>query len=234
MFGEEFDFLPGASLMIDRDRLGFCSYFNTVGRAGGASARFHDLLWGFMDRHRAFVESALHPTADPIFRVARWTSDGDAGSYEDWRVDIALRRQGSRESGYTWAPYALRAEKQRLPENRSRPAIWEEVGAFTEPREPYLAWGGLTSMALEGRLEADGAWERARWLQRNGWGGLVGEDKFGFPQEIFPEDIPGGAPYLLDVRVQAGAEALGASRRVGKHQTLPVKWMPPRGVWRMA
>ena len=220
--------------MIDRDRPGFCSYINNIGRAGGASDRFADLLCGFMERNRKFVEAALHPTADPGFRVARWSSDGDAGTYENWRVDIVLCHQGNRESGYTWQPYGLRAEEQRLPANRYRHAIWEEVGAFTEPREPYQPWGGLTSLVLEGRLEADGAWERARWLQRNGWEVLLGGDKFGFPQEIFPEDIPGGAPYLLDVRVQAGAEALGASRRVGKHQTLSVKWLPPRGVWRMA
>lgn len=232
----KFEFLPHSLLLLAEYRDGLGSYYNNIGMAGGASPAFARIVAAATERCCHPVAMSWHPTAHPDLRVARWRSDGDTGTYYDWRVDVVFRYLGgSLFFRPDWRPFAMRVEQHRFTgPGAKNDRVWREVGAFTEPRNPYEPWGGLTSHVVENRLAAVGAVRRARWLLEHRYTALLREADDGRLVEAFPEDCPGGCPDCQEANLLAGVEALAESRRVGKHRTVSVKWMPPRGEWRMA
>lgn len=231
----KFEFIPPCQLLLAEYRDGLGAYYNGIGMAGGASPAFARIVAAATERGSHPVAMSWHPTARPDLRVARWCSDGDTGTYYDWRIDVVfLYIGGGRFFRPDWRPYAMRAEQHRFTSPAAtNDRVWREVGAFTEPRNPGKPWGGLTSHVVENRLAAVGITRRARWLREHRFTSLLRENDDGQLEEAFPEDCPGGCPDYHEANLLAGVEALAASRRLGKHQTVSVKWMPPRGEWRM-
>lgn len=236
MPSQAFEFLPGAVLLLASYRDGLGAYFNSIGAPGGASHAFARVIDAALDRAGPPVAMSWHPTADPKLRVARWHSDGDTGTRLDWRIDVVFRHiDGGSFFRADWRPHALRVEQHRFTAPGAKNGrVWREVGAFAEPRNPCEPWGGLVSEVVEGLLVAAGTARRARWLFENGHMSLLREDDDGRLVEAFPDDCPGGCPDYQEVNLLAGVEALADSRCVGKQRTVSVKWMPPRGEWRMA